>query len=387
MADSLLIRQYERFRDELDDAYRRVMSSGIFVLGEELSLFESEFATYCGTAYCVGVGNGLDALTLTLEAHGIGASHEVIVPANTFIATLLAVTRAGATVVPVDAIEDTFNIDPDKVSEAITQRTRAIIPVHLFGQPADMTSIHAIAEEHGLAVIEDAAQAHGATFKARRVGSLASAAAFSFYPIKNLGAFGDGGAVTTDDSDVAARVRRLRNYGSGEKYRHDDIGLNSRLDELQAAFLRVKLRHLDQMNAARVRIAQRYDHALGGAEPDLRLPGAHPDAASVWHQYAVRTQERDALQAYLAARSISTIIHYPVPAHLQPAYASNASLISCSRPLPVSKRLADTSLSLPIDAFLQDAEQEAVIHGVRGFLESRVSDHGNQAPLRAAGLS
>ena len=383
IANIVLGRQYEHLRADLDDAYRHVMSRGIFVLGKELESFESEFADYCHSRYCIGVGNGLDALALILKAYDIGAGAEIIVPGNSFIATSLAVTRVGATVVPVDPFEDTFNIDPEAIRSVITDKTRAIIPVHLFGQPADMGAILEIAGERGIKVVEDAAQAHGATYQARRVGSLGDAAAFSFYPIKNLGAFGDGGAVTTDDPLLAEQLLRLRNYGSKEKYRHDEIGLNSRLDELQAAFLRVKLKHLDAMNAERSKIADRYSQALVSCEPALQLPVTHPETESVWHQYAVCCQTRDALRNFLAERSIQTLIHYPKPPHMQPAYARNGALMRCPRPLPVSERLADRSLSLPIDPFLEDAEQITVIDAVREFFDVHPDSAARQAATHA----
>jgi dTDP-4-amino-4,6-dideoxygalactose transaminase/SAM-dependent methyltransferase len=313
------------------------------------------------------VGNGLDALSLILEAYGIGRGAEVIVPGYTFIATFIAVTRVGAIAVPVDVDEDTFNLDPDNIRSVISSRTRAIIPVHLFGQPADMERIGEIAREHDLKVIEDAAQAHGATLGAGRAGSLGDAAAFSFYPVKNLAAYGDGGAITTDDADLADRLRRLRNYGSAHKYLHTEVGVNSRLDELQAAFLRVNLAHLDTTNDARARIAARYTSELESCAPYLRLPRTHPRAHPVWHQYVVRTDTRDGLQRHLAERSIQTLIHYPAPPHRQPAYASDEKSVRLANPLPVSERLAETSLSLPMHAWLEADEQAAVIDAVRTF--------------------
>jgi len=351
-----LARHYRLLRSELDDAYERVMSKGMFIMGEELARFETEFAELCQTAYGVGVGNGLDALSLILQAYGIGSGAEVIVPGQTFIATWLAVSRVGAIAVPVDVDEATFNIDPEAISSAITPRTRAIIAVHLFGQPAQMDRIVEVAGDHGLKVIEDAAQAHGAEYRSRRVGSLGDAAAFSFYPVKNLGAFGDGGAITTDDPDLAERVRRLRNYGSIEKYRHVELGLNSRLDELQAAFLRVKLRHLDAMNRMREAIAERYASELASCGPELQLPATLREVRSVWHQYVVRCQDRDGLRRFLADHSVQTLVHYPLPPHLQPAYADNGIAIRHAGPLPVSERLAATALSLPIDPLLKERE-------------------------------
>jgi dTDP-4-amino-4,6-dideoxygalactose transaminase/SAM-dependent methyltransferase len=368
---SPLHRYYEAHQRDLDDAYRHVMDRGEFILGQEVGLFEHEFAGYCGTHHCVGVGNGLDALKLILVALGVKAGDEVIVPGNTFIATFLAVTEAGGVPVPVDPRPDTFTIDPTNIENALTERTRAIILVHLFGQPADVAPIVDIATAHGLKLVEDAAQAHGAAYRGQRVGGLADAAAFSFYPIKNLGGFGDGGAVTTQDHALAEAVARLRNYGSSNKYQHDVIGFNSRLDELQAAFLRVGLKSLDQSNSARTRLAKRYDEALADCAPTLTVPRTHPDARSVWHQYVVLCDDRDALQEFLAARSIPTLIHYPIPPHLQPAYARVDPPTLRSASLPITERHARTSLSLPIHPYLTEAEQTHVIETVLEFC------HGN----------
>lgn len=340
---------------EFDAAWRRVMASSQFILGPELEAFEAEFAAYCGCRHCVGTGNGLDALTLALIAAGIGAGDEVIVPGQTFIATWLAVTHAGATPVPVDVDAAAYNIDPARIEAALTQRTRAIVPVHLYGRPADMAAIGKIAERHGLFVLEDAAQAHGARYRGRRAGSLGHAAAFSFYPVKNLGALGDGGAVTTDDEQLAARLRRLRNYGSTRKYQHDEIGFNSRLDELQAALLRVKLPHLDAWNARRAEIAGHYGSALA----DLRLalpPEDDANYAPAWHQYVVRVDDRDSLQEALRRRAIATMVHYPLPPHRQPAYSGRRT----DRALPASEALAAHCLSLPICPTLGAAAIERV---------------------------
>src|SRR5262245_46017336 len=272
---------YLEIKDELDAAYQRVMNSGWYILGEEVTAFEKEFAEYCGARHCVGVGNGLEALQLILRAMGIGPGDEVIVPANTYIATWLAVSNAGATVVPVEPDERTFNLDPELIKAAITPKTKAILPVHLYGQPADMDPINEIARRRGLRVIEDAAQAHGACYRNRRAGSLGDAAGWSFYPTKNLGAYGDAGAVTTDDDALADRVRLLRNYGSVSKYYNEEKGINSRLDELQAAFLRVRLKYLAEWNRRRGRIAARYLEEL--RETDLILPAVCEGAEPVWH--------------------------------------------------------------------------------------------------------
>jgi dTDP-4-amino-4,6-dideoxygalactose transaminase len=340
---------------EMEAAWKRVVRSSHFILGPELEAFEAEFAAYCGCSHCVGTGNGLDALTLTLIAAGVGEGDEVIVPAQTFIATWLAVSHAGATPVPVDIDAASYNIDPTLIDAAITPRTRAIIPVHLYGRPADMSAINAIARRHGLFVLEDAAQAHGALHHGRRVGGLADAAAFSFYPGKNLGALGDGGAITTNDAALAERLRRLRNYGSARKYHHEEIGFNSRLDELQAALLRVKLPHLEGWNARRAAIAAQYGHSLAASGLDLPLP-ADAENESVWHQYVVVTKNRDRLQATLQARDIATMVHYPVPPHLQSAYAETHG----TRTLGVAEHQATNCLSLPICPTLSAAAVASV---------------------------
>lgn len=352
---------HAELRDELDAAYRRVMDSGRFLLGDELVQFESEFAAFCEAAHCVGVANGLDALHLILRAYRIGPGDEVIVPSFTFVATWLAVSYAGATPVPVEPDPRTFNIDPACVERAITPRTRAIMPVHLYGQPADMDPILAVARQHKLKAIEDAAQSHGARYKGRRTGSLADAAAFSFYPAKNLGAFGDGGAITTNDAELAGRIRALRNYGSRQKYHHDCFGINSRLDEIQAAFLRVKLRRLDEWNARRRAAAARYLTAFSSV-PSLELPFVPEYAEPVWHIFAIRHPRRDALQSSLADAGIGTLIHYPIPPHLSGVY-------SCAgwKPgsFPIAEETAKTELSLPIGPHLSTAQQDSVIQAVR----------------------
>ena len=354
---------YRELREEMDAAARRVLESGWFILGAEVEAFEREFAEYCGAKHCVGVANGLDALHLILRAMKIGPGDEVIVPSNTFVATWLAVSYAGATPVPVEPDPATFNLDPALVEEAITERTRAVIPVHLYGQPAEMDAIREVAAGYGLRVIEDAAQAQGARYRGRPAGSLADAAGFSFYPGKNLGALGDAGAVTTDDARLAEELRRLRNYGSPVKYRHDVKGVNSRLDELQAALLRVKLRRLDEWNARRARLAQKYLQELEGV-PDLALPSAPDHAEPVWHLFVVRHPRRDALQQHLAERGVGTLIHYPLPPHRQPAYAEQG------RPegsLPVAEALAREVLSLPIGPHLSDEEADYVVEAVTSF--------------------
>jgi len=355
--------QYRELKDQLDAAYDRVAESGWFVLGSEIEHFESEFAAYCGAKHCIGVGNGLDALHLILRAADIGPGHEVIVPANTYIATWLSVSCTGATPVPVEPDERTYNIDPSRLESAITSRTRAIMAVHLYGQPADMDVINDVASRHGLEVFEDSAQAHGARYKGKRVGSLATAAGFSFYPGKNLGALGDAGAVVTNDDKIAKRARLLRNYGSRIKYFNEIKGLNSRMDELQAAFLRVKLARLDEWNDRREKIAKYYLHALEG-KCDLRLPYVPGWAGAVWHLFVVRHPQRNLLQKHLTANGIGTLIHYPVPPHLQTAYRE---LRYWQGKFPIAEKMADELLSIPISAHLSQWETSQVLEHISTF--------------------
>ena len=343
-------------REEIDSAVQRVLESGHYILGPEVEAFESEFAKFCGAAHCSGVGNGLDALHLALRAMDIGPGDEVIVPSNTYIATWLAVSHCGATPVPVEPDQRTFNLDPVRIEAAITARTRVVLPVHLYGQPADMDSILAVARKHGLRVLEDGAQAHGARYKGRRLGAHGDAVAWSFYPSKNLGAMGDAGAVTTNDSQIAERVRALRNYGSGAKYMNEAQGYNSRLDPLQAAILRVKLQRLDAWNERRRAVARAYDQGLAGL--GLVLPYAPDWAEPVWHLYVVRHPRRDALQQALTDAGVGTLIHYPVPPHLQHAYASAAWHRGA---FPLAERMADEVLSLPMGPHLSE---ESVRTGV-----------------------
>ena len=347
-------------RSKLDEAYARVVDSNWLILGTELESFEREFASYCGVRHCIGVANGLDALFLALKAMNIGAGDEVIVPANTYIATWLAVSYAGATPVPVEPDPRTYNIDPSRIEAALTKRTKAILPVHLYGQPADMDVVLEIAHRHGLRVLEDAAQAHGARFKGRRTGGLGDAAGFSFYPGKNLGALGDGGAVTTNDDELADRLRVLRNYGSRKKYHNELKGFNSRLDEMQAAFLRVKLRLLDEGNARRALITARYDAAL--RDTGLVLPAVHEATEPVWHLYVVQSERRDALQAALQAAGIGTVIHYPVPPHLQPAY-ENLSITKGQ--LPLSELIHNRVISLPLWPQMTNEQVDEVVVAVK----------------------
>lgn len=331
-------------RDELIEAITRVLDSGWYILGTEVEAFEASFATYCEAKHCVGVGNGLEALHLILRAYRIGPGDEVIVPANTYIATWLAVTHAGAIPVPVEPDERTYNIDPHKIEQAITTKTKAILPVHLYGQTADMDPITALARKYGLKVIEDCAQAHGARYKGRRAGGLGDAAGFSFYPGKNLGALGDGGAVTTNDPELAERIKVLRNYGSRVKYHNEALGFNSRLDELQAACLRVKLAKLDGWNDMRRNIALQYLRELSGQQ-GLTLPYVPEWAEPVWHLFVVRHSLRDQLQARLTEAGIGTMVHYPIPPHLQAVYSDFGYQQGA---FPVSEAIHDTVFSLPM---------------------------------------
>jgi len=352
---------YIELKPEFDAAYHRVMDSGWYLLGTELEKFEKEFSAFCGVEHCVAVGNGLDALHLILRGYDIGPGDEVIVPSNTFIATWLAVSFAGATPVPVEPNARTYNLDPALIEAAVTKRTKAIMPVHLYGQPADVDVIMETARRRGLKVIEDNAQAHGATYKRKRTGSLGDAAATSFYPGKNLGAFGDAGAVTTNDATLARRVRMLRNYGSEKKYFHELPGFNSRVDELQAAFLRVKLAKLDEWNSRRKHIAARYMRELKEVE-DLILPHVPEWADPVWHLFVVRHSCRDEFQAKLNSAGIGTMIHYPVPSHLSEAYSRSNNGKSV---LPVAEELSASVLSLPIGPHFSDQQIGYVISEVR----------------------
>ena len=344
-----MLRANAPYRSGLAAATESVMDSGQLILGSNLHQFEEEFARYCGASHCIGTANGLDALALALSALDIGKGDEVIVPAFTFIATWFSVLQTGARPLPVDVRHDGL-INPDLMVAAITPRTRAIVPVHLFGALADMEAILDIAGRFGIAVVEDAAQAHGAERGGKRAGSFGAAAAFSFYPTKNLGALGDGGAVCTNDSSLAGRIRRLRNYGSDQKYRHEIVGRNSRLDELQAAYLSVKLAHLDAVNSRRRQVAQRYTGLLTGCMESLALPRHCP--SSVWHQYVIRTRNRKFLQEALAQYGVGTTIHYPVTPFEQACFAGQ---YDGSR-FPVATQLAETVLSLPMGDYLSDGE-------------------------------
>jgi len=357
-----LKRPYLEIKDELDAAYRRVMESGWYVLGNEVEAFEAEFSTYCETKHCIGVANGLDALHLIVRAYGIGPGDEVIVPANTYIATWLAVTHAGATPVPVEPVESTYNIDPSRIEKVVTSRTKAIMVVHLYGQPVDMDPINTLAKKYGVKVIEDCAQAHGARYKGGMVGGLGNAAGFSFYPGKNLGAFGDGGAVTTSDDSLAESIKILRNYGSKIKYHNEVQGCNSRLDELQAAFLRVKLKYLNDWNGRRTSIASYYIDQL--ADCDLILPYVPDLINPVWHLFIIQSKHRDILQRKLSEAGIGTLVHYPVPPHLQPAYVT----LRYSRGMfPVSERIADSIISIPIGPHLSTGDVHYIVQKLKAF--------------------
>lgn len=355
--------QHQDLRAELNQAFNDVLDSGWFIQGRQLEAFEQEYAAYCGSAFCIGVGNGLDALHLILRGYGIGDGDEVIVPSNTFIASWLAVSYAGATPVPVEPDLRSYNIDPEKISAAITPRTKAIMAVHLYGQIAEMDAIRALAERHGLKLIEDAAQSQGATYHGKRSGNLGDAAGHSFYPGKNLGALGDAGAITTNDAGLAHKLRVLRNYGSQVKYRHEIQGYNSRLDELQAAMLRVKLKRLPEWNRQRQALAQRYRQGLQDL-PGLTLPAVPESGAPVWHLYVVRHAQRDALQQHLQEAGIGSMIHYPIPPHLQGAY-SDMGLAAGS--LPLSEQIHAEVLSLPLDPYLAPESVDRVIAAVRAF--------------------
>lgn len=348
---------------ELERACARVLARGDYILGADVAAFEQEFARYCGVEHAIGVDSGTAALELALRAYGVGPGDEVITAANTFVATTFAIAHTGARVVLVDVDPDTHLLDPDAVATAITPRSRAIVPVHLYGQCADMDAIGALAKKHGLVVIEDAAQAHGARYRGRPAGSLGDAAAFSFYPAKNLGAAGDGGIVVTGDAAIAERIQLLRNYGQREKYRSEFLGHNHRLDTLQAAVLRVKLPHLDAWNQARRMHAAHYHQALDGLP--VTRPFGHSDNEHVWHLYVIRTRERDRVRARLDDEGVSTGIHYPIPIHLQPAHADLGYRLG---DFPVTERNAEEILSLPMYPELPEGSPERVAQALEAAL-------------------
>jgi len=361
---------HKEIKEELEAAVSRVLSSGWYILGPELEAFEAEYAAYCGARHCIGVASGLDALHLALRAMGVGPGDEVIVPSHTYIATWLAVTHCGAVPIPVEPDPATFNIDPTRIEAAITPRTKVILPVHLYGQPADLDPILSIARAHGLKVLEDAAQTHGARYKGRKIGGHGDAVAWSFYPSKNLGALGDAGAITTNDDELADRLRVLRNYGSRVKYIHEVAGWNSRLDPLQAAVLRVKLKHLDSWNAQRAEIAAWYLRELSRI-PDLVLPRVPDWAEPVWHHFVIRHPRRDAVQQALSEAGVGTLIHYPIPPHRQQAYSYLGYKAGA---LPIAEQLAKEVLSLPISPQLGEKNAKLVrdsLESVRNQLFSR----------------
>jgi dTDP-4-amino-4,6-dideoxygalactose transaminase len=350
---------YLELKEEMDSAYHRVMNSGWFILGNEVQNFEKEFAEYCQTKHCIGVANGLEALYLTLKAWNIGPGDEVIVPANTYIATWLAITHSGAKPVPVEPDIKTYNIDVKKISDALTDRTKAIIPVHLYGQPADMDPIADLAEKKNIRILEDSAQAHGARYKHKCTGNLGDAAAFSFYPGKNLGASGDAGAVTTNNDALADRIRILRNYGSRTKYYNETIGFNSRLDELQAAFLRVRLKHLDSWNQRREKIANIYIKEISSRT--IILPQVLKCTNPVWHIFPIRVKNRASIQNILKIHDIETLIHYPVPPHLSQAYRT---LGFHKGKFPNTEIISDEELSLPIGPHMDEEQIMNVVNAL-----------------------
>ena len=356
----------EELRADLDAAYRRVMDSGWLLLGRELEAFEAEYAAGVGASHCIGVANGLEAMQLVLMALGVGPGDEVIVPSHGYIATWLAVTHTGARPVPCEPDPRTYNLDPERISSCLSPRTRVILPIHLYGQTADLERINAIAARHGIFVLEDAAQSHGARCRGKAAGALGHAAGVSFYPSKNLGALADAGAITTSDSALADKLRHLRNYGSKVRYQNEYQGMNSRLSELQAAFLRAKLPHLDAWNARRVNLAERYLRQLAGVG-DLILPSVPEWAAPVWHLFVIRTSRRDQLQRHLADQEIGTQIHYPVPPHLSKAYAGAGWRRG---DFPLAERMADEVLSLPIGPHVTAEQVDYVCEHVRGFFGS-----------------
>ena len=360
---------YDELRTELDAAYHRVMDSGWLLLGKELESFEVEYAASVGVTHCIGVANGLEAMQLVLMALGVGPGDEVIVPSHGYIATWLAVTHVGARPVPCEPDPLTYNLDPARLAALITPRTKVILPIHLYGQTADLTAINAIAARHGLFVLEDAAQSHGARSHGRQAGALGHAAGVSFYPSKNLGALADAGAVTTNDAKLADQLRHLRNYGSKVRYHNEVLGLNSRLSELQAAFLRAKLPHLPAWNARRTPLAARYLTQLAplAAAGHLTLPHVPAWAEPVWHLFVIRTARRDALQAHLAAQGVGTGIHYPIPPHLSHAYRE------CGwkrGDFPLAEKFADEVLSLPIGPHHTGDQIDFVCAAIQGFFRA-----------------
>jgi dTDP-4-amino-4,6-dideoxygalactose transaminase len=355
---------YRELKNDIDGAALRVLNSGSYILGHEVEAFEEEYAQFCGARFCIGVGNGLDAVEHALRATGVSPGDEVIVPTNTYIASWLAITRCGAIPVPVEPNEKTYNIESEQIEAAISPRTKAILVVHLYGQPVNLNPILQLGKDHGVKVIEDAAQAHGALYQGKRIGAHSDAVAWSFYPGKNLGALGDGGAVTTNNEEIANQVRILRNYGSKTKYLNELKGTNSRLDSIQAAFLRVKLNHLADWNRRRQDIAEKYFIDLAGLKDLVVLPEIISEAQSAWHLFVIRVLEREKVQSALAEAGIETIIHYPVPPHKQKAYSEFSS-----RSFPVAEKLGAQVLSLPIGPHLRADQAEHVMGQLKKIVD------------------
>ncbi len=358
--------QYLEYKQDFDQAYQRFMDSGWYILGKEVETFEQEFAAYIGCKHCIGVGNGLDALQMILTAMNVGQGDEVIVPANTYIASWLAVSNIGAIPIPVEPNQTTYNLDPLRIEKALTPRTKAIMPVHLYGQAVEMDLIWNIAEQYNLSIIEDAAQAHGGSYKTQKAGNLGAAGGFSFYPTKNLGAFGDAGAITTNDDALADKVRVFRNYGSRNKYENEIKGVNSRLDPMQAIFLRVKLEHLDEQNQYRKNIAARYLEYLRDI-PGLGLPVVAEDVNPVWHLFVITHPERNRLHEYLEERGVNTLVHYPIPPHLSGAYKD---LGYKTGDFPITEFLAERVLSIPMGPHLTSEDVDYVIENIRVFCKN-----------------
>lgn len=347
---------HDEIREELKGAFNEVLENNWFILGDNVSKFEEEYGIFCKCKHCISCGNGLDAIYLILRALNIGSGDEIIIPSNTFIATALAISYTGAKVVLVEPDINTYTIDEKKVEEKITSKTKAIIPVHLYGRPANMDGLRLLANKYGIKLIEDAAQAHGAKYMGKVVGCLGDAAAFSFYPGKNLGALGDGGAIVTNDDDLALKIRALRNYGSNEKYHHIYKGNNSRLDEIQAAFLSIKLKHLERWNRDRQETALKYIKGINN--PKILLPSLNKENESVWHLFVIRTKKRDELQEFLKENGVHTAIHYPIAIHLQEAYKD---LGLKKGDLPIAEEIADSVLSIPIWYGIDDTQINYVI--------------------------
>ncbi len=350
----------EQYRQEIDEAIRRTLDSGWYLLSREIDSFEKNFATYCGTRHCIGVANGLDALNLIIRAYGWGKGDEIIVPANTYIASILAISQNNCTPVFVEPCIETYNIDPDLIEEKITPHTKAIMVVHLYGQAVQMEKIWCLAQKHNLKIIEDSAQAHGARYQDKRAGNLGDASGFSFFPGKNLGCMGDGGAVTTNDDELARKIRAIRNYGSHVKYQNLYKGVNSRLDEIQAAILGVKLKYLDTDNEKRRKIARFYRENI--RNPSIAMPPIFDEHAHVWHVFAIRTEKRNRFEAYMRDHEIETNIHYPTPPHKQPCYGEYAHLN-----LPITEKIHREIISLPISPVMTGNEIEKVARIVNGY--------------------